>query len=233
MLNRFIAIICICVCIGSSDAYGQKNKFKPEWNVGVGFGPTLSSVDLRNFRGATVRSNSYMQYHGGFAIRYITEKNLGVIAELNYVQNGWDQEFKENPNNFAHHHKLNYLEVPFLAHIYWGNKFRYVVNFGPKISYLLSESEKMSDTLKDYLSSGEMPESFITHQYFRDAEKKFDYGLIFGTGVEFRSGIGNFMLEGRYYYGLGDIYKNKKTDYFQRSSNNIISVKLTYYIEMF
>ena len=226
LIALFAGIVCCC-------ATAQVNKFKSEWNVGAGFGSTISSVDLRNFRGASVNTSSYMQYHGGLAIRYITEKNLGLIAEINYAQNGWKQNFRENPDNFSHHRTLNYLELPLMTHIYWGNKVRYVVNLGPKVSYLLGESEEMNPSLRDYLSSGEMPESFITHQYFRNAEKKFDYGLIFGTGVEFRSGIGNFLLEGRYYFGLGDIYKNKKTDYFQRSANQIISIKLTYYTKFF
>jgi hypothetical protein len=40
------------------------------------------------------------------------------------------------------------------------------------------------------------------------------------------------MLEGRYYYGLGDIYGNSKRDFFGRSNNNAIVVKLTYLFDI-
>ena len=51
-------------------------------------------------------------------------------------------------------------------------------------------------------------------------------------GVELNSRIGHFMLEGRYYYGLSDIYNNSKTDIFARSNNGTITVKLTYLFDV-
>jgi hypothetical protein len=48
-------------------------------------------------------------------------------------------------------------------------------------------------------------------------------------GFELRTGIGNFILDGRYYFGLSDIYNNAKADDFQASSNQVIGVKLTYF----
>jgi hypothetical protein len=40
------------------------------------------------------------------------------------------------------------------------------------------------------------------------------------------------MLEGRYYYGLGDFYGNSKRDYFGRSNFSNIIVKLTYLFDI-
>lgn len=61
-----------------------------------------------------------MQYHGGIAIRYISEKNIGIIAELNYSQEGWKQNFSKNDAfanlGFEHSHQLNYFE--FYTHAY-------------------------------------------------------------------------------------------------------------------
>lgn len=59
-------------------------------------------------------------------------------------------------------------------------------------------------------------------------EKKFDWGLCGGPGLEIRTGAGSFLLEGRYYYALGDIYGNQKKDPFPKSASQVISVKLTY-----
>jgi hypothetical protein len=55
-----------------------------------------------------------------------------------------------------------------------------------------------------------------------------------GAGIELKTGIGIFNLEGRYYFGLGDIFNNRRGDnaYFSRSAHRVISAKLTYYIQM-
>jgi hypothetical protein len=39
-------------------------------------------------------------------------------------------------------------------------------------------------------------------------------------------------VEGRYYYGLGDIYKNSKSDYFSRSNFGQIVIKATYLFDI-
>ncbi|MDR1714653.1 MAG: PorT family protein [Prevotella sp.] len=231
MIKRYILVLIFSIITLLS--YGQKKEFKPEWNVGVGFGPTFSSVDFqvtRLSRGPSTKN--MLQYHGGVAIRYLSENHLGFIAELNYSQQGWEQNFKEDPE-YAHSHQLNYLELPFMTHIYFGKKVRFIFNLGPKISFLLSDSEKMNQALADYLSSGNVPATMATHQYYRMADKKIDYGLIAGMGLEFRTAIGNFALEGRYSFGLGDIYNNTKSDVFSRSANRVISAKLTYYVKLF
>ena len=38
----------------------------------------------------------------------------------------------------------------------------------------------------------------------------------------------SFMLEGRYYFGLGNIYKDSKRDFFSASRNQSIEVTLKY-----
>lgn len=212
---------------------GQDNKFKPEWNVGVGFGPTFSSISFeRGMYAQSIPTKSLQQFSGGISIRYLSEKNLGLIAELNYSQQGWEQLFKEELQ-YAHSHQLNYLELPILTHIYFGNKVRFFVNLGPKLSFLLNDSEKINDALADYLASGNFPEGKPSYQYYHMAERKIDYGIMAGLGLEFRTGIGNFSLEGRYTFGLGDIYNNTKADYFSRSANRVISARLTYYVKLF
>ncbi|WP_255498681.1 porin family protein [Dysgonomonas sp. ZJ709] len=224
---RKIVLSLILTCLYTLNISGQE-KFKPEWNVGIGFGPTFSAVDFD----PSVSTKNLNQFHGGVSVRYITENHLGVIAELNYIQQGWAESFKEQPE-FSHSHQLNYIELPLLTHIYFGNKIRYFINLGPKIAYLISDSEKMNDAFADYLASGEVSATSPTYQYFRKAEKKLDYGLMAGMGLEFRTGIGNFSLEGRYSFGFGDIYNNRKSDYFNRSANRVISAKLTYYVKLF
>ena len=60
-------------------------------------------------------------------------------------------------------------------------------------------------------------------------EKKFDYGIAASLGAEWSiRRIGHIILEARYYYGLGNIYGNSKKDFFGKSNNSNIIIKLTY-----
>ena len=75
------------------------------------------------------------------------------------------------------------------------------------------------------------PDAPIGMQYSLEP-RKFDYGLIGGIGMELKTGVGNIELEGRYYFGLGDVFESRKSKedfYFNRSAHRIIEAKLTYY----
>lgn len=219
--------------------YGQQQDFKPYWNIGVGFGPTFSSVDFAQSNASTgnaIPTKMMPQYAGGLAVRYMSEKHLGFIVELNMSQQGWEQNFREESLKelgLAHNRKMTYVEMPLLTHIYFGGKARFVVNLGPKIAYLVSQKEELNSALASYLSSGKAPANMVTYQYYKDTDRKFDYGIMGGIGMEFQSKIGNFMLEGRYYFGLSDMYDNSKADFFSRSANRVISARLTYFVKLF
>ena len=59
-----------------------------------------------------------------------------------------------------------------------------------------------------------------------DVENKFDYGITAGLGVELRTKVGHFQVEGRYYYGLSDFYHSTKKDYFA------IGIKMAYLFDI-
>ena len=99
----------------SSSLIAQVRLDKPEIYVGVTAGATGSMVIFN-----PVVAQTYLQgYNGGLVFRYIAEKNVGMQAELNFSQRGW----KEANGLFAK--QLNYIELPFLTHIYMGKKNRF------------------------------------------------------------------------------------------------------------
>jgi hypothetical protein len=64
-------------------------------------------------------------------------------------------------------------------------------------------------------------------------EKKIDYGITFGAGVEATfNHVGRFDLEGRFYYGLGNIYGDSKKDYFGASNHTTVYIKLSYFYDL-
>lgn len=153
-----------------------------------------------------------MGYFGGIAANYVSEKNFGLQAELNYSQRGWKEQ--DETTGIIFQRRLNYIEMPVLTHFYLGNKFRWMLNLGPKIGYLLSESSTNAVTSSSH------------EEYTMPIANKFDYGICVGTGFELVSGSTSYTLEARYSFSLSDIFPNAKTDTFGSSGNQFLSVTL-------
>lgn len=228
-----ILLISLLLLLVSLKSYSQ-NKFGSEWNIGLSFGTTYSSMSIVPSNAKlNFGTKSIPQYQGGISLRYISEKNVGLIGEVNYSQMGWKTKFPdEKLAANKHQHILNYISIPILTHIYFGDKTRFFFNLGPQLGILLNDKEKTNDAFDKWLSTADKND-YSTELYGLKAQKKIDYGITAGMGVEVRSGIGNFALEGRYYMGFGDIYDNSKRDPYSRSANRVISAKLTYYIKAF
>ena len=222
--------LLISAVIFSLNLSAQKEEFKKELYVGFGGGALMSSVDFV----PSILQKRNLGIHGGLSAKYISEKHLGLILELNYAQRGWKEDFEENPD-FLYSRTLNYLEIPFMTHVYFGNKVRFVFNAGPQIGILLNHSSQMSDELMLHVNQiQEQGNEKYGAQYNNDL-KKFDYGIIGGAGFELNTGAGSFQLEGRYYFGLGDVFESRKSKdnfFFNRSAHRIIEAKLTYFFRL-
>ncbi|HBG39933.1 MAG TPA: hypothetical protein DDZ96_12020 [Porphyromonadaceae bacterium] len=223
------ALIVFLIGLNLSVMYGQANKFKGEFYVGAGAGALVSSVSFS----PGVAQSFHLGMHAGIAAKYISEEHLGVIAEINFAQRGWKEDY-DAETGFSYNRTMNYVEIPFLWHVYFGNKVRFIFNAGPQVSILFNHSSSMSEALAadvETQKKANPDNAFIGLQY-ADPESRFDYGLIGGVGLELRTGIGDFDLEGRYYFGLADFfrYESRKTD-FSRAAHRVIEAKLTYYIK--
>lgn len=215
-------LITYCFCLLTIPAFAQTQKyFLQDISIGGSAGVALASVSFS----PTVQKNMMMTYTMGATARWITEKHCGIQLEVNYAQQGWDEQFEDPQYHFSR--RLNYIEIPFMSHFYVGNRrVRVIFNVGPQIGYMLAEST--SHNLPD-LNEAYEPNRH-SEQHTKAIEHKFSWGLGGGPGLEVQTGIGNFIIEGRYFYSLGDIYKNGKEDYFARSAPQTIYVKLIYLI---
>lgn len=223
MNHNRILFLCLFIA-GCLPLHAQIGELRNNWAVGVNGGANMNKVSFTS----EVRVKELMQIGPTFGVtaRYISEKYFamicGVQIELNYSQRGWKEDPEENP--YAYERKMNYLEIPFLAHLAIGKErgVQFFINAGPQMNYLLNEKE---------VYGGDW-QSYPYQQHGKAAEKRFDYGIVGGGGLEIRTGAGNFLLEGRYYFGLGDFFNNSKRDYFERSAHTSISVRLTYLFDI-
>ncbi len=171
---------------------------------------------------------------GGIAIRYIEENHFGLIGECNFVQRGWKEEFDDTPQ-FSYSRTLNYIEIPVFAHIYFGSsKARFFFNAGPQIDFYISESTSANFNTSDMESIPDFPvvnRSII--QMTMPLRNKIDYGIAGGLGGELQLNRRNSIyIEGRFYYGLGNIFSSNRTDPFSASNSMTISATLGWWFRI-
>jgi len=117
--------------------------------------------------------------------------------------------------------QLNYIELPFMTHIYIGHKNRFFFNLGPKISYLISEKTLLNTTVGS-----------TETQQITAIQHPFDYGLCTGLGylVNIKGKI--FQLDTRANYSLSDVFADTKRDVFSTSNNLNISVNFAWLFQV-
>lgn len=185
---------------------------------------------------------------GGLSVRYVCEKYFSTVCslygEINYSQMGWKEDIVDVndmpvintatglPEEYSR--TVNYIQVPLMAHLAWGREqkgFAFFVNLGPQFGIYMSESTKTNFDFSDRNSADRV--NPVCAQDTMAVENKFDYGIAAGAGIEFsHPKVGHFLLEGRYYYGLGNIYGDSKRDYFGSSNFGTITVKLAYLFDI-
>ena len=98
--------------------------------------------------------------------------------------------------------------------------------------YLGESTSKNYDT-PNLANDGTGRSNAVTAQESMPVEKKLDYGIAAGLGLEYSNRhVGHFLLEARYYYGLSNIYGSSKKDYFGKSNYGNIVVKATYLFDI-
>lgn len=187
------------VTMTAISTFAQNRRLKhPEIYYGMNAGYSGAMVMFN----PQVNQTYTLGYHAGGVFRYINEKHFGLQTELNFTQRGW----KEADGLFEK--RLNYLELPFMTHFYAGNNFRVFFNIGPKIGYLISESNIIN-----------LIEGSDQEQHLQPIENPFDYGLCASLGFLLRVKKQVFQVDFRGAYSLSNIYSNEKADYFDNSNN--------------
>lgn len=222
----------------------QVGEYRTDFAVGVNGGYVLSNVGFQPDVPQSMLGGMTM----GVTLRYTCEKYFksicAIVAEVNLVQTGWKEKIQglenqplyyEGSTEALHYQrKMTYLQIPLFARLGWGRERKGLQGFfqvGPQLGIFLSEST--TTNLIDGEEPTEQRSSSIVEQESKPVEKKFDYGIAGGAGIEFSvPKVGHFMLEGRYYYGLGNIYGNSKTDYFGKSNFGQIVIKATYLFDI-
>ncbi len=208
-------------------SYGQTH-YSSNVAIGVKGGVDFSQV----FFNPSVQQKICIGMTGGVMVRYIEENHFGLIAELNFAQRGWVENFEEAPYNYSR--TLNYVELPVLAHIYFGRRGKFFFNAGPQIGLFLGDSTKANFDPRNMASLPDFPyRNRMNEQMLMDVTQKFDYGISAGIGGEFNLNKKNSIaIEARFYYGLGNIFPSKRADTYNASNQMSVMATLGYWFRI-
>ncbi len=222
----------------------QVGEYRTDFAIGVNGGYILSNVGFQ----PDVPQSMLGGMTAGVTFRYTCERYFksicSIVAEVNIAQVGWKEKIQGLQNQplyydgddapLHYERKMTYLQIPLFARLGWGRERKGLQGFfqvGPQMGIFLSESTN-TNIVPGYEPT-EPRSSNVVAQESMPVEKKFDYGIAGGAGIEFSvPKVGHFMLEGRYYYGLGNIYGNSKSDYFGKSNFGQIVIKATYLFDI-
>ena len=229
---RRLSLILIA-CIVAIKTMAQVGELRDNVSIGFNGGYNLSSVDFS----PTIKQGLQPGYTGGATLRYTTEKYFALICaaqlEVNFAQRGWYETIDDGSDN-TYRRTTNYIEIPCFAHLGWGKEdrgFQFFINAGPQIGLFLSDEEFYGFTQEKPWDPSNRPNN-QTAQYGKKVENTLEYGIAGGAGIELKTGIGNFIVEGRYFFGLSDMFGNSKADPFGRSANTTITAKITYLVDI-
>lgn len=211
---RKISIFLFIFAMAFSAA--ARNEFNKEIFFGVKGGGTYSKV--RFYPNVEQAFNS--GYTGGLVFRMISEPHVGIQCEVNYSQKGWKENFEPDGDYLR---RLTYVDVPLMTHINIGKRgFRFFLNIGPSISFLISEEETYTPSRAD------VPEISERDYFDQPVDNTIDFQFTAGLGMELRLKNGNaLVLDGRLYQSLPNLF-DSDTYQYDSSQNQIAEITLGY-----
>lgn len=218
LLVAFASVILWC-------STAAQTHYRPHISVGGKAGISLARQDLS----PSVPQSWLLASNGAVTFRYAEEKLFGLVAEFGWSQRGWKENFEEAPLQYER--TLTYLTLPVMTQIIFGTRrFKCFVNLGPQFSFMIAENIKSNFDYHNLGSVTTWPERRRqTAQLGMPIHTKFDYGICGGLGFEFyvqpRHSV---TVEARYYFGLGNVFRAKKSDIFSASRCTAIEVSLGY-----
>lgn len=177
-MKQILFIILTLLITGS--VFSQNSKF----SIGIDLGPNYSYFKRNSFDKNS--NHPIFRFSSGLSFNYNISKYFSVETCLSYEQKGDITDYYHtdlatafppfNYDEWRYSSRFSYLTNPIFLKVTFGKKFKYFVNAGGYISYLLSK--------KTIRQSKYFPEQKYDYPDYPNAYiKNYDYGIIAGIGV--------------------------------------------------
>lgn len=217
--NVFVlSFLCLYALVGGCQLEAQQKQRPFERTL---WGGVHLGVDASRFVFVPrVSQRWYIAPKAGAMLRLDVERGASIQIEAKWMGLGWTERYDEPTISYTR--RFTAIEIPVLAHLYVGNRaLRLFVNAGPSFGYYLSET-----------SSSKGEDRFTPSQQVRHGlplRNKVSWGIVGGLGLGISLTTRHRLeLEGRFVYGFGDIWSNKRVDPYGQSSPMTIGVSANY-----
>lgn len=200
-------------------------------NIGIRAGGTLAGVFEPN--DVLTRPNPRLEQltgiSGGLTIQWYAKPNFSLQFGAQYTEKGWQEIFldqsgpePEFTDSLFFEQRLNYVDVPIMAHGYVGNgNVRVYLEAGLFLSYLISHSSSQEQSITD---------EQVEYRFVEGRDNRFNVGIVAGAGFEVVTTIGMFQLGGRYSLGFTSVLDKNITPVPNPLLANAIPITLGYFI---
>lgn len=150
-IRNITGAVVLLLMVWALPGRAQIGDQRQNFSVGINGGVNFNSVSFN----PTVQQKNLMGITGGLTARYISEKYFSMICgaqvELNFSQHGWDEFYDDYPE-LQYTRKMNYVEIPFLAHLAFGKErgLQFFIHAGPQIGFFISDTRKGNDEWDNY-----------------------------------------------------------------------------------
>ena len=243
-------------------ASAQVGEYRSDFAVGFNGGYSMSSIAYVPKVPQGQLGGLTFGFSARYTCEKYFKSICAVVGEVNLTQMGWKEDIldvndqpvplhTDETQTLKYARKMTYVQIPIMARLGWGRERKGLQAFfqiGPQVGFLLSEKTDANFDVHDPAFDPAIDEkgyfgpnyryanSRVSHTVAQDTmavENTFDYGITAGAGLEFsHRKLGHFLVEGRYYYGLGNIYGASKRDFFGRSNFGNILIKFTYLFDI-
>ncbi len=222
-LAAFVAMLLITMAGASAQRY-----YSPDFSLGVKGGATLSKMEFM----PSVRQSMTPGVTFGIMARYTEEKLFGILGELNVTQRGWAEDFRGEPLSYSRH--FTYLQLPLLTQIRFGwERAKIFVNLGPEAGYMIADKIKSDFDYRNPSAVSGFPANRRTAQLAMDVANRFYYSIAGGLGFEyFVARRHSILLEGRFYYGIGNVFRANRVAVFSASRGMSVEISLGYFFRI-
>ena len=245
----------------TSPTFAQVGEYRNDLAIGGSLGYSMSSISFVPKVPQDQLGGMTFGLTARYTCEKYFSSICAIVGEVNYAQIGWKERIwdlddqpvplhTDETQMMQYSRKMSYIQVPFFARLGWGRErsgMQFFFQVGPQVGFFLSDKTETNFDIHDPAFDPNPKDGYFSPQYcyankrashvvVQDTmavENTIDYGIAVGAGIEYSNRhLGHFIIEGRYYYGLGNIYGATKRDYFARSNFGNIVVKFTYLFDI-
>lgn len=202
------SIFIIVLLLIFNSLHAQYKKYPAEIMLGVNGGMTGSMAYFK----PAINQTYVLGNEAGLIFRYISEKNLGIQTELNFTQKGWGETSFER--------QMDYVEVPFMTHLYFGRKTRMFLNLGPKAGFLIADRVLLNTLTEE------------KYRHITPVFNKLEYGFTGGFGLYTHIKKQVFQLETRASFSMSNFFQDDLAGIYDNSNYLNVSVKLGWLLKL-